>query len=41
MMIWQQLQVANFSGSLGKSQAGKPAIANIKLYNRLGPTKVA
>ena len=34
-MIKQQLQVTNFAASLGRSQAGNSAIANMKWYVQL------
>ena len=33
MVIKQQLQVTNFAASLGRSQAGNPAITDIEWYN--------
>ena len=40
MVIKKQLQVANFAASLGRSQAEKPAMANIEWYNWQGQTEV-
>ena len=39
MLIKQQLQVTNFSGSLGRSQAGNTAIANIEQHTWQGQSE--